>query len=153
MENARARLMGLKIETDDHAVFPSPVRRNSVMGGTTSVDLGTGSLAATDGQLEAATVEQIMGREPEQEQHMGDAELAAVCLKLREAVALREKYRQPIEREPPGTSGPLKASLNAGEVRGWPFVAPPWAGEPGLRFELQRGVMVVWQERLPSPSP
>ena len=87
----------------------------------------------------------------QQEGAMDDGELAEVCLKLREAVALREKYRMPAEREPPGASGPVKAAQNPGNVRGWPFVAPPWAGEPGLRFELQRGVMVVWQERLPSP--
>ena len=85
----------------------------------------------------------------QQEGAMDDGELAEVCLKLREAVALREKYRMPAEREPPGASGPVKAAQNPGNVRGWPFVAPPWAGEPGLRFELQRGVMSVWQEAPP----
>ena len=82
----------------------------------------------------------------QQEGAMDDGELAEVCLKLREAVALREKYRMPVEREPPGASGPVKAAQNPGNVRGWPFVAPPWAGDHGLRFELQRGVMSVWQE-------
>ena len=81
---------------------------------------------------------------------MDDGELAEVCLKLREAVALREKYRMPAEREPPGASGPVKAAQNPGNVRGWPFVAPPWAGEPGLRFELQHGVMTVWPEAPPT---
>ena len=86
----------------------------------------------------------------QQEGAMDDGELAEVCLKLREAVALREKYRMPAEREPPGASGPVKAAQNPGNVRGWPFVAPPWVGEPGLRFELQHGVMTVWREAPPT---
>ena len=86
----------------------------------------------------------------QQEGAMEDGELVEVCLKIREAVALREKYRMPAEREPPGASSPVKAAQNPGNVRGWPFVAPPWTGRRGFRFELRRGVMVVWQEAQPA---
>ena len=87
-------------------------------------------------------------------QAMDDAELAMVCLKVREAIALREKYRMPAEREPPGVGGPIQASRAPRPVRGWPFVAPPWEGERGFQFELQHGVMRVWREEAsPESSP
>ena len=118
-----------------------------------SDDPQQGATDEVEEMLESETV--LRGRLPsggvqQQQGAMDDGELAQVCLKLREAVALREKYRMPAEREPPGASEPVKAAQNPGNVRGWPFVAPPWAGEPRLRFELESGVMSVWQEAPPT---
>ena len=107
---------------------------------------------------EETTMEQLMSRPTEQERAMGDAEITSACLKLREAVALREKYRQPAAREPPCSSEPVKPSKVGSTVRGWPFVAPPWYGTTDFGFEMVQGVMHVWRkERVPPgeepPSP
>ena len=74
---------------------------------------------------------------------MGDGEVANVCAMLREAVALREKYRAGVVYGE--TVTPPEEPLFASEDTADPFEPVASAGHL-MSFEMRRGVMMVWKE-------
>ena len=105
---------------------------------------------------------------------MHDTEVASVCCMLREAIALREKYMQPTDRDVFGDLHEVEPCEDPFAPPIDPFKAPVWEGtprrlepsmppretyarphpEPGslpaaagkpFCFEMRRGVPIVWQ--------
>ena len=73
---------------------------------------------------------------------MLDDELVAVCEKLREALALRDKYRSEVELD---TFQRPEVVSEVTEEPYDPFEAPPWAGK-AFSFQQRYGTMNVWAE-------
>lgn len=84
---------------------------------------------------------------PESRRAPSNSEISVVCAMLREAIALREKYRTPIERQ--DASRDMEEVEPSEDPPYEPFVAPPWNGLP-YSFEMRRGVMVAWAEASPT---
>ena len=91
----------------------------------------------------------MMNMLAEQQREMHEEELRVVCSRLREAVALREKYKQPVEKRSRRGSmvesfvdESMSASFSHYDEFD-PFVAPEFHGRP-YAFEMRDGVMVVW---------
>ena len=91
----------------------------------------------------------MMNMLAEQQREMHEEELRVVCSRLREAVALREKYKQPVEKR--SRRGSMVESFVDESMTASfshydefdPFVAPEFHGRP-YAFEMRDGVMVVW---------
>jgi AMP deaminase len=94
-------------------------------------------------QLQIRDDYQIMWHTVQQHQQaQDDKEASAVCTQLLEALALRQKYMQPVERE--GAAGTRAAED--------PLEAPPWDGK---RFghRMGEGVMRVWDPEAGESQP
>ena len=80
-----------------------------------------------------------------------DSEVLNVISMLREAIALRDKYRTPTDREDGMRSMEEATPSEEPPAPFDPFVAPPFAGKH-YSFEVRRGVVQVWSERSASES-
>ena len=72
-----------------------------------------------------------------------DEELLNVCSMLREALALRDKYRSAVERETFEDSSPIEC---ASEEPYDPFTAPVGYAGRHFSFQMRRGIFVAWEE-------
>jgi len=87
----------------------------------------------------------------EQQRELHDEEVSRVCAKLRQAVALRDKYRQPVERDEWQlgvdrrlTDDGLVPCSEDGSPGYDPFTPPTPVNSKRFDFKMHGGVMLVW---------
>jgi hypothetical protein len=95
----------------------------------------------------AKNTEMLWETMAEQQRELHDEEVRIVCAKLRQAVALRDMYRQPVDSDewqvPQSVDGSVEPSDGSPDYD--PFTPP--SIPPGKRyvFEMRQGVTFVWE--------
>jgi hypothetical protein len=91
----------------------------------------------------------------EQQRELHDEEVRVVCAKLRQAVALRDMYRQPVDSDEWQVSQTADGSVEPsdGSPDYDPFTPPPIPSGKRYIFEMRQGVTFVWDAPAADSAP